>query len=393
MDLPAAISRYAARLHAAAGSEHHVASPLGAWLLVALVAGAPSSPGQRAEMTDVLGIAPEPARDAARRLLAHPPVALDVAAAAWHGVESEGLRQWLGSLGSDVATGAIPSPHEADEWASRHTHHLIDRFPIDVGADTLLVLASAVATTVTWIVPFEAIPSTTLTRPAADGFNQVATVLHSPTEQAEAFFVDSADGLLAVHVMPATDRNLLVASVLGPPTLPARTVLEHAHKIAMSVGQHPRSIPDRRSLFDLPLGPSPVGAIAERTASTRGPDEDYDVVLPAWSATSRHALLPMPGLGFDTATEILRPLVPGARSVDAQQSAMARYTRTGFEAAAVTGVQMLASAVVARTRRIRTARIEFTRPFAAVAVAPRQPWAGLPLFSAWITRADEASDA
>ncbi|MBM0258971.1 hypothetical protein JNW89_21570, partial [Micromonospora sp. 4G55] len=34
------LARYAARLHAGAGDRHHVASPLGAWLLLALAAPA-----------------------------------------------------------------------------------------------------------------------------------------------------------------------------------------------------------------------------------------------------------------------------------------------------------------------------------------------------------------
>jgi len=35
-DTAAAVARYAGRLHRVAGEGHHVASPLGAWLLLAL---------------------------------------------------------------------------------------------------------------------------------------------------------------------------------------------------------------------------------------------------------------------------------------------------------------------------------------------------------------------
>src|ERR1700733_14040224 len=54
--LRAAVAGYARRLHAAAGSGHHVASPLGAWLLLALCApatrnGAPPDPA----LAEVLG--------------------------------------------------------------------------------------------------------------------------------------------------------------------------------------------------------------------------------------------------------------------------------------------------------------------------------------------------
>ncbi len=38
--VPACVAAYAARLHAAIGPGHHAASPLGAWLLLALAAPA-----------------------------------------------------------------------------------------------------------------------------------------------------------------------------------------------------------------------------------------------------------------------------------------------------------------------------------------------------------------
>lgn len=43
-DLHGPLSRYAENLHAQIGAEHHVASPLGAWLLLALSATAATDP-------------------------------------------------------------------------------------------------------------------------------------------------------------------------------------------------------------------------------------------------------------------------------------------------------------------------------------------------------------
>ncbi|MCI4061130.1 hypothetical protein MRQ36_00500 [Micromonospora sp. R77] len=60
-----ALARYAARLHAAAGPGHHVTSPLGAWLLLALCAPAASG-GERDALADVLD-GPGGRRDAGRR--------------------------------------------------------------------------------------------------------------------------------------------------------------------------------------------------------------------------------------------------------------------------------------------------------------------------------------
>ncbi len=48
------VSAYAGRLHAAIGDRHYVASPLGAWLLLALCG--PAATGESlAELTEVLG--------------------------------------------------------------------------------------------------------------------------------------------------------------------------------------------------------------------------------------------------------------------------------------------------------------------------------------------------
>ena len=47
---------YAARLHAAIGSGHHVASPLGAWMVLALLARADDSDGQSAAAEQLLSL-------------------------------------------------------------------------------------------------------------------------------------------------------------------------------------------------------------------------------------------------------------------------------------------------------------------------------------------------
>ena len=82
---------------------------------------------------------------------------------------------------------------------------------------------------------------------------------------------------------------------------------------------------------------------------------------------------------------------------------MARYSRTGFEAAAVTALAVRLSAMLPRTGPLRTADLRFGHPFAVVAVAaddissrPSRPpaaaaWRGLPVFSAWVTEPQDAA--
>jgi hypothetical protein len=85
------------------------------------------------------------------------------------------------------------------------------------------------------------------------------------------------------------------------------------------------------------------------------------------------------------------PLVSAVR-----QAVVARYTRVGFEAAAVTGFAMTSSRRHSHAGLRREARLRFAHPYAVVAVAAnetdetRDPWHGLPVFSAWVAEPDDA---
>ena len=70
-DGAAAVVRYADRIHGLAGSGHHVASPLGAWMLLAL--GATAADGStRKELEEILGADAGEAAALTGRLLADP---------------------------------------------------------------------------------------------------------------------------------------------------------------------------------------------------------------------------------------------------------------------------------------------------------------------------------
>jgi hypothetical protein len=120
-------------------------------------------------------------------------------------------------------------------------------------------------------------------------------------------------------------------------------------------------------------------------------------VLPAWSAHNTHQLTD-PQLGFATVRHALDPIDPW----DARQAVLARYTRVGFEAGAVTALGVQLSAQVPQTGVRRIAELRFGHPFAVVAVgdveptyspgpAPPNPWHGLAMFSAWVADPEEAT--
>jgi hypothetical protein len=392
-DIPAAVGRYAQRVHAAIRPEHHVASPLGAWLVLALSSSAVGDGELPTDLVDALGVPPDEARAAARDLLAASNRDLHLAAAAWYGDESPALFEWLATLGTAVETGPVPAQTDADRWADEHTLGLIKQFPLEVDASAAIMLATAVACSIDWQSEFDTSPATELVLPPAGQFAGLTQVLHSPHAAAIECIADTDDGPVAVHAMPSARGDMRVVSVIADPDLPHGVVLAHAHRIAVAVGRGD-PLPRQVSLFDLPLGVGHSWLLSERREPGAHDDERFDIVLPAWSARSEHNLMSLPHSGFVGAAHVLARLVGGV-TAGARQVALARYTRTGFEAAAVTGVMMRSAAVIRRADvTIRSARVEFTHPFAVVAVGAGRgsPWAGVPLFSAWVARADEPWD-
>lgn len=401
LDLARAISEYARTFHGVIGDQHHVASPLGAWLLLAL-AGPAAEGADRAAIARALGTGVPEAADAAGRLLADPHPLIASAAAVWNtpGLVDGG---WLAGLPGAVERGPVPSQAEADEWARRHTFGLIDKFPGTLNDLVYLVLASALATKVSWDAPFVLAPARALgkTSPWAGAVGKVLRWNGDDDHPGhDAFIAPTARaGDVAVHVASARG-GLEVTSVIAAPEVPAGEVLAAAHELAIARALDER-VP-RRSLFDLPLGDGPHGDgslwTVRESASSSGDTELCTAVLPAWSASSTHDLTD-PAYGFAAAAGVLGKGDPW----EARQAAMARYSRTGFEAAAVTAVAVMLSARLPSKGRQRTAELRFGRPYAVVAVAaddlssrppgplPGAAWRGLPVFSAWVAEPQDAS--
>jgi hypothetical protein len=386
----AAVARYASRFHRVLGGRHGVASPLGAWLLLALVG--PSAMGdERERIADALGCDVDEAFTSARRLLADPHPELAVGSAVWHAarVETDRLLQLVSRLAPPADAGPMPSQDEVDGWAREHTKGLIERFPLKVvdeyGRPLVLLLATALATKVSWEAPFDVVASDDLELPVAAGFAE-RSVLRSPQSAAWEGFLDTAAGLAAAYVMRSRG-GLLVASVVGDPAAEPALLLDAAQGVASDVaaGRSPQPV----SLWELPLGEGPAWRLSEEVMATTD-TERYEVLLPAWTVTSQHSLMAHPEFGFPAAGAALIALLrPGDFRAEARQSAMARYTREGFEAAAVTGLGVrTASFRLDGERRVRTARIEFTRPHAVVAATEGAgDWDGLPVFAAWVGEA------
>ncbi|HEY1616889.1 MAG TPA: hypothetical protein VGG25_04685 [Streptosporangiaceae bacterium] len=419
------LAGYAARLHRQAGTGHHVASPLGAWLLLALTAPAATGP-DRERLTGLLDCDPERAARIAAALLEHPHPLVGCAVAAWTRPQTQprqarpgqaqprqaqpgqaqprpaqprpaqarpaqarpALASWQAGLPGGVATGPLPGRALLDRWARDHSFGMIDGFPLEVTPAVYLVLASALATRVSWDMPFELAPASEL-GPASRWAAGPGQVLRTPRGGQEpgahlSFIAATPQaGDTAVHIARARD-GLLVISAAAADAAPS-AVLAAAQQLGCAVAAGRRVT--RRALADLPLGSAPLWRIREEQVRGGSSQDQFTAVLPAWSARTQLGL-DDPGLGFGLAAHALA----GPDPWQASQAAAARYTRTGFEAAAVTAVTLRASARLPGSGVRRAAELRFGQPHAVVAVATDPaggPWHGVPVFSAWITEPDD----
>ncbi|MEU6075095.1 hypothetical protein [Micromonospora sp. NPDC047074] len=407
-DISAPLARYADRLHSVIGDGHHVASPLGAWLLLALACPAATG-ATRTTLEEALGTDADTATDAAHALLAAPHPLVSSATAFWRrrGIETADLDGWQGTLPGSTATGSLPDQAGLDAWARAHTHGLIETFPLTVTPQVLLVLASALATRVSWAEPFEVAPADALGSGSVWA-GRLSRALRSPEYGHRCWIADSARaGTVVVHAASAGTAEdaagLLVVSVAAAPDVPAGDVLAAAHEMATAaVGAPEHELPARRrSLFDLPLGEGPLWTLREeptRTFARDGREERARALLPCWSATSRHELT-APELGFPAVRDVFGELLGAAGpEFEAAQAAVARYGRYGFEAAAVTGLALAVGLPPEGVARV--AELRFGHPYAVVAVATDSradgtsgPWHGVPVFSAWVADPEELPEA
>jgi hypothetical protein len=406
--LPAVIARYAASVHASVRQEHQVVSPLGAWLVLALagLADDDSASQEAGAVEAALGLPLADAGRLAADLLdaVHPAVAAAVGMWWRDDAVTDRLTEYARRLPAAATREPLTGQQQLDAWARDHTLGLIDRFPVQVSPELLLVLGSALATRVRWLEPFDVVPATQLAAPGERGgfAGTVSRALRSVRRHDVRLVGTEAAGLVGAHVAASGD-GLAVVSVLGAPDVAREAVLAAAYEVALGLAG--ARIGEHVSLFDVPTGRSDLGEVVEDTVTARGAVvrvEDGVAVLPTWRAsTSLDLLSGATADGFRGAARLLaRLLPPGPTALDARQVAVATYTREGFEAAAVTGMGIRAAfAVVPSEVPRRTLTLRFDRPYAAIAVAVDPParagsgaaWLGLPVFGAWIAEPSETA--
>jgi hypothetical protein len=388
-----------------------VASPLGTWLLLATCASAAAGQDKQA-LEDALGCPCEEAAEHLRRFLDEPPPALHSAFALWVRKEDHTtpLVECSASLPRQVERGPVPTKQAADAWAERQTDGLIRAFPDDLPSTTRLVLASVLATRVSWETPFAAVRASDHLTPSSPWRDDVSQVLldESPSSLTTLATTEAA-GVVAVHFAQGAE-DIGVLSVAADPTVARAQVVEAALELAR-LCRDDALASARTSLFDLPLGRGHSWELTEHEVLTSEPGRSEMIegaVLVAWEAESRTDLSDSPAFGIESAAATLFGLIgshPVGDELRAVQSARARYTPTGFEAAAISSMAITlgASGHFETEKGIeRRAKLVLDHPYAAVALAGRssdfrRARAGhsetfcLPLFVAWVTEPSEAA--
>lgn len=384
---PEIVAAYAARFNRSVLAGHTVASPLGLWLLLALVGPATSGPDRR-DLEAVLGTTVDDAAARVEDLLSDPHPAVSALAAVWDRTLGPAFDDWARTLPDVVERGPVPDQAQADAWARSQTNGLIDLFPLRLNELTRLVLASALATDISWAEPLHT--TTDLRGPFGE---HIRTALAFQDGTQLVVETDAA-GLVAVAAPPSSSA-LDVFSVIAAPEVEPHEVDTAAHQVAAMLrgdGRAARRVP----IQDLVDGHAwTVTERREHRDDGPGVNAEWCSYLPAWSATGDHDLKNAPGMApvFAMLAGFVRDEDRPAE-FDAKQTAVAAYSRTGFKAAAVTVIDMLAGCMPEfHEVLVRRIEIRFNRPFAVLACADRhagpQAWRGVPVFSAWVTEPEQ----
>ncbi|KWX21587.1 hypothetical protein AFM11_23915 [Mycolicibacterium wolinskyi] len=377
------VSAYAAEFNRRLLDGHAVTSPLGAWLLLALV-GPAAGGASRRDLEAVLGTTVDDAAERARSLLSQPHPAVSAIAAVWDRELGPAFDAWAETLPDVVERGPVPDQARANAWARARTNGLIDEFPLSIDSLVRLVLASALATDIRWGTPLGTVEE--LGGEFGTAVNRALSLQHGLQLVAET----DAAGLVAVAA-PYSSSALEVLSVIAAPDVSPRDVDTAAHQVAAMLRG------DERGARRLPaeeLTDGHAWTVTERREQRSGGPQvqaEFRSFLPAWSATSNHDLADAPGVPmvFDTLTGFARredlPV-----SFTAKQTAIASYSRTGFKAAAVTAMGLRAAGMPSfHEVLVRRIELRFNRPYAVLACAARDDgpteWRGVPVFSAWVT--------
>ncbi|MEU6821428.1 serpin family protein [Streptomyces atriruber] len=348
------------------GAGDFVCSPVGMWLALASVAA--GARGETAdELRELLGVAgPGAARavtDGARALAGTD--ALGVATRVWSRVPV--YREYREAL-PDIGFGPM-DPAAADAWVREATDGMIERLPVVITPDTLLLLVNALVLRTRWESPFEGAGTSDAAFTDAAGVEHQVPTMRRPVGAGDAWAVDGVGADAAARSTARSEARVV-----------ARVV--EMRGAARAGGAAPVRV--RFVLGEPGAGPAAVLPLAWAPRARRSAidAEQVTMALPRLAlrtrtdATDQLAALGVRWSMSDAAD--FSGMSPERLAISqVVQEAVVRIAELGVEAAAVTAVPMAPGGAY-RPRRIE--RVAFDRPFGVVVL----DGAGeVPLFAAW----------
>ncbi|WP_459958925.1 serpin family protein [Nocardia sp. IFM 10818] len=349
-----------------------VLSGAGLWPLLALLASAADDPA-KSELTAAIG---RPARTSQAEAVELLDI-IDNADAA-----SAALALWLRpglTLADPAWSAALPAgtvetltgQARVDSWVAEHTRGLIEQLPLQLSAEDMLVLATALAVKTRWTKFFEPTRHTT-TGPWSGHRNWLTRT----TPDLDAVTILNGEKPVTRVVVAGRD-DIDVHLLLGTPDSPPGSILEQG--VAALIGATPMN-----TAATLPVGAEGNGFVIR---SVDGAKDTLRLTLPPFKIRAAHDLLAHADLfGLQAAST---PRIGQFPTLDknlfvsaGSQDVLAEFSAEGFEAAAVTAFAMQVAALL-HPPGTRSRRLELTldRPFAFLAVHRAT---GLVLVAGWI---------
>ncbi|MFM8856298.1 MAG: serpin family protein [Actinomycetota bacterium] len=342
------------------GDEDFVLSGAGLWPLLALLAAGADDPAC-AELAAALH---RPTENAQREALEIIDIlrggkSTTAALGVWtrEGVPLD--HDWAAPLPGEVV-GALTDQAALDRWADEQTGGLIDKFPLEITQETLLVLASALTARVRWRTPFEGYPRVRAeTWPDDPGPADQQSLSRTTSNLSIAAVLDDVvtrvvvegDGDVDVHLLLGTDQS--PAEILGA----GLRELSGQAQVRLAADTGDRGGP---------------GLTVEQLKSAR-PKNMLELSLPSFEITTKHNLLANRDLFglrlLSTSASHLPRLSPIPLAISGgAQDVLARFFAEGFEAAAVTAFGAVTGALSELPYDVTYVSVNFDRPFGFLAV-------------------------
>ncbi|ADB30816.1 proteinase inhibitor I4 serpin [Kribbella flavida DSM 17836] len=366
-----------------------VISGLGLWPLLALLATAADEPG-RAELSEAAGVDASTAASQAVDLIRTVDSATDLHAALGVWVHQQlKLSETFDSVIPTELTGTLTGDLTGDKatldaWAAEHTDHLIREMPLQVTPDLAVVLASALSLRTTWARPFREQIKRIPTGPWSGSWHWLDRT-DRDLDAVRVYDDPAAGPLTVITVQGDADVDVLLA-IASPEAAQPDVLAGLLAAAARPAAGRPGSMLVQQGQPGQQLAP------ALTITQTTSPTPEVNLSLPSFAVQAEHDLLAQrelfgltavtsdPGAQGHFSAISPDPLVVG----QANQTVLARFYATGFEAAAVTAMGMMRTSVsVTQSRRLDVA---LTQPFAFTALHRETR---LPVVAGWIASPTE----